>query len=254
MPQIIQKIQIKIIFIFWITLSLSSCVTTYETGFNHHKKESNIDFTQHNLAYQFSSDSLFQLSTKTQIDIFDEAFLNQFQSNLTNLGYRFNGYSNFQTITLQNCLIDFSRAEPKLVKFSYDSFYIDQFATTLICQKDSNKNNLFTATYDIYHEYEIVPKKTVQIDTFTNNNWQQSKNYYYHQKPITQGQANDIANNLSKVAAQKLDSLNHLSFNKNHPDLAAKTYPNTKATAAGEGILKILGIIIIVLFSVVITP
>jgi hypothetical protein len=241
--------------ILLVTL-FSSCVTTYETGFNHYRKEMNIDISKHNLAYQYSHDSLFELPIKNQIDVFDQNFLDHFESNIKNNGFQINQYSTFQNTTLSNCLIDFSLAEPKYVKLTNDSFPINKFASTLVCQSrlDTNPNKLFVATYDTYQEFELISKKDIKSKSIDHKQWGETPNYYYQQKPISQNQAYLISIHLSQNATQKLDSINNSVFSKNHPELAQKTFKKRDPSNSGDGFVKVLGIIVIVFFSILISP
>ncbi|MDP3928143.1 MAG: hypothetical protein Q8R57_03895 [Bacteroidota bacterium] len=240
---------LQIIFIIGTVSLLSSCRTSYQSGFDYHKNEINIDLSKHQLAYQISHDSLFFLPYTTQIDSFDRVFLTQWKNKILLKGYRLNQKSPLQTMTLENCLIDFSKAEPKLVKLTYDSFYIDKFATTLVCQ--SNQNKLFTATYDIYHDYEIKPKKNKEeleeneVEE-EDSSWIETPHYFVYQKPISKNQANLIARNLSERAAHKIDSINKVTFTKNHPELAAKSV-EVKKTSPVVDFFQVLGILALLL-------
>jgi hypothetical protein len=241
--------KIKQALIFTMVLGLlSACKTSYQSGFSYHKNSLNIDLKNHQLAYQVSKDSLFELASKQQLDIFDEVFLNQFQRKITNKGYLLNQSSSLQTMVLQNCIIDFSLAEPKMIPLTHDTIMIDQLATTLVCQTNQTKNNLFTVTNDIYFGYELISKTDKSAEVNKNLTWRETPNYIYRQKPISKNQANIIAEALSERAIAKLDSINEANFTKNHPELANQQYK--KKSFNGTGILIeliIIGIMLLII-------
>lgn len=231
---------------------LSACKINYQSGFSYHKNKLSIDLKNHQLAYQVSKDSLFELATKQQLDIFDEVFLNQFQNKILNKGYLLNQSKSLQTMVLQNCILDFSLAEPKIIQLTNDSIKIDQFATTLVCQTNQTKNKLFTVTKDIYFDYELIRKTDKEAVINKNLPWKQTPHYIYRQKPISRDQAQIIARDLSERAVQKLDSINEANFAINHPELANQLY-QTKSQEGTSG-LKVLLLLGIVFFTIIATP
>jgi len=234
-----------------IILLLNSCSTTYQSGFNYYKNKINIDLSNHNLSYQFIHDSLFEQATKKQIDTFDYVFLTQFRGKIKSRGYQLKPDSSIQNMRLENCLIDFSYGSPKLIKYTYDSFYVNQFASTLVCQTNVDSANLFSATFDMYQEFEIEPKSTGKNNLDPTKTWLQTENYYYHLKPISQNQGYLIARNLSERAASKLDSINEAIFIKNNPQIANQTYKKRKEEPSSiNGFVNFIAIVAVTLISI----
>lgn len=228
----------------------SACSSSYESGFNHHKNKINIQFNERNLGYQYSHDTIFETDAKKKIDSFDFNFLSQFLNKIKSRGYQINQDSSFQSIKLEDCLIDFSYGKPKLVRFTYDSFYVNQFATTLVCISNTNPSGLFSASYDTYQEFEIEPKNNLKTTLDPTKYWRETPHYYYCLKPINHKQAYIIARELSERAVNKLDSINEQTFIKNKPELAATRYKKNNSNSATNGCVNFIAIVAITLISI----
>ena len=228
----------------------SACSTSYESGFNHHKNKINIQFNERNLGYQYVHDSIFEMDAKKKIDSFDFTFLSQFLNKIKSRGYQINQDSSFQNIKLEDCLIDFSYGTPKLIKFTYDSFYVNQYATTLVCISNTAPSHLFSASFNRYQEFEIEPKNSLKNTLDPTKDWRETPHYYYHLKPINHKQAYIIARELSERAVNKLDSINEQNFIKNKPALAATRYKKNNPDPAINDFVNLVAIVAITLISI----
>lgn len=204
-------------------LLITSCVTSYQPELYNYKSNININLSKNNLSYQIAADNIFEKPLYKQLDTFDNIFLSQFYNKIKSKGYIISQDSLVQTMHLENCLIDVSYGEPKLIRYTMDSFYVNQIATTLVCQTNITQNQLFTATYDTYQEFEIEPKRNAKNSLDSSKSWQETTNYYYYVKPISYNQGYLIARNLSEKACHKLDSINMAVFKIRHAELTTKS-------------------------------
>lgn len=228
------------------TLLFESCSTSYKSSVNTFNNKININLSKHNLTYQFVHDSLFEKPVNKQIDTFDYLFLSQLYRKIKSRGFQLGQDSSFQIMNLENCLIDFSYGQSKLVKFTHDSFYVNQFTSTLVCQTNIGSTKLFTATYDEYQDYKIKPKSNAKNSLDPTKKWLETNNYYYCLEPISYNKAYLIARNLSERAAFKLDSINEVNFIKNYPELADKSIKEKKINPVVD-FLQVLGVVTLLL-------